>query len=130
LAGLYRHFDGEGRLLYVGISIDVLVRQASHELRSWWFKDVRRIEITPFATRAEAAAAEVQAIRAERPRYNQQHHPNPAPRPPSAAKERKQLLQRLQAARSEDGAGGADFSARVKDVLTELAPPPKDDDQT
>ena len=41
---LYRHFDGTGRLLYVGISLSVIVRLSGHK-RSPWFGDIARVEI-------------------------------------------------------------------------------------
>src|SRR5271169_4147079 len=96
---LYRHYDGSGILLYVGISINALVRHAGHERHAGWWGTVRRIEITPYPNRAEAARAEIQAIREERPRWNQQHvEPATKERPPVAADDAgKALFKRLQA---------------------------------
>lgn len=67
---LYRHFDAEGTLLYVGISIQPAARIYQHDRTSHWFDRVRRIELEHFQTIAEAAAAERTAIQAENPRYN------------------------------------------------------------
>jgi hypothetical protein len=69
---LYRHFDADGVLLYVGISYDPYVRYTSgHEVFSAWsrFSSEFRVEWLP--DREEARAAEVQAIKEEKPLFNQ-----------------------------------------------------------
>ena len=66
---LYRHFDADGKLLYVGISFSTLARLAQHR-NSGWFNRIRRIDIESFATRIEALKAEKIAIRTEAPEYN------------------------------------------------------------
>jgi excinuclease UvrABC nuclease subunit len=68
---LYRHYDAQGALLYVGIAIDAGPRLKKHP----WAKAVVRSAIAVFQTREEAAAAEAKAIRAERPKYNVVHLP-------------------------------------------------------
>jgi hypothetical protein len=68
---LYRHYDADGSLLYVGISIDAGPRLKKHP----WAKAVARSEITVFQTREDAAAAETKAIRAEHPKFNVAHLP-------------------------------------------------------
>lgn len=70
---LYRHFDKEGRLLYVGISQSAIVRLAQHKQTASWFDEVTTVTIENFETRELALAAEEQAIKAERPLYNLQH---------------------------------------------------------
>lgn len=73
LIDLYRLFDSSGTLLYVGISLSALQRGLQHRrLKDWWV-DVSRMEIQHFSSRRDAEAAECQAIRSERPRYNVQH---------------------------------------------------------
>lgn len=67
--GLYRHFDADGSLLYVGMSLDVMNRTRSHALSAWW-NDVATITIERFETKEQAAAAELHAIRTERPLHN------------------------------------------------------------
>lgn len=67
---LYRLFDADGRLLYVGITFDLRNRWADHSQgKSWWEAVVRR-EVEWHETRYSAEAAEGAAILAERPAYN------------------------------------------------------------
>jgi len=70
---LYRFFDDRNSLLYVGVSLTVLHRFASHG-NAPWFQAVRRIEIEWHADRALALAAERAAIVNEKPRYNRAHN--------------------------------------------------------
>lgn len=67
---LYRHFDLDGALLYVGIAVCVHARTKAHRARSPWFPLVARIEVAEFATRAAAMEAERRAIKDECPRHN------------------------------------------------------------
>lgn len=67
---LYRHFDAEGRLLYVGISKNATERLRGHKHKSSWFKEIARVEIQHFPTREEARAAEALAIKSEKPLLN------------------------------------------------------------
>jgi len=67
---LYRHFDFEGRLLYVGISVSPMSRLGSHIDGSSWAKRITRVEIEWLDSEDEARTAERRAIRAERPEYN------------------------------------------------------------
>lgn len=67
---LYRHFDSEGNLLYVGISASVMMRQASHSRESNWAKSIAKIEISWYDTYEEAYQAETDAIVAEKPKHN------------------------------------------------------------
>src|SRR6516165_2240870 len=67
---LYRHFDGNGQLLYVGISLSTVSRLSQHRHGSDWFAEIRNVTIEDFPTREAAVAAEQAAIAAEKPRYN------------------------------------------------------------
>ena|SRR5688572_11108844 len=67
---LYRHFDCDGTLLYVGISMRALVRLASHKATSEWFGDISRVQIETFPSRQEAEEAERNAIETENPVFN------------------------------------------------------------
>lgn len=71
---LYRFYDADGELLYIGITTDPDVRWACHESTSWW-KEVDRMQtkVAWYDERAEAGSAEVAAIKAERPRHNRAH---------------------------------------------------------
>lgn len=70
---LYRHFDGENALLYVGISLSTFTRLSQHRDHSQWFKKVARVSIEHFPTREEAIAAEKKAIKTEAPMFNIAH---------------------------------------------------------
>ncbi|MFE9735444.1 GIY-YIG nuclease family protein [Streptomyces sp. NPDC005863] len=70
---LYRLFDRDGRLLYVGISRNPDVRWGQHSLTKDWWHEVERRETKWLATRTRAEDAERQAIQTEHPRYNTQH---------------------------------------------------------
>lgn len=68
---LYRLFDADGELLYIGISYSAIARFAQHKTEKPWIGEVRRVEIEPHdVTRAEIAGMEMDAITAENPRYN------------------------------------------------------------
>jgi hypothetical protein len=69
---LYRHFDADGYLLYVGISLTTIGRLANHRNVAPWFRDIVRIDIQRFATRHEALDAEFRAIRDELPLHNRE----------------------------------------------------------
>jgi hypothetical protein len=67
---LYRHFDSENRLLYVGISLHAVIRLAGHRRHARWFDEVATVTIEWFETRDVALKAEQCAILKERPRFN------------------------------------------------------------
>lgn len=67
---LYRHYDEEGELLYVGVSLSTVQRLANHRDDSSWFKEIRSVTIEGFETRKQALAAERKAVENERPKYN------------------------------------------------------------
>lgn len=81
---LYRFYDSDDVLLYVGITNMTQVRWAAHTAKPWW-KQVTRKEVKWFDNRAAAAQAEVLAIRLEEPRYNVANawYANPKPVVPS-----------------------------------------------
>ena len=66
---LYRHFDDEGNLLYVGISLSAIYRLKQHR-NSHWSDKIARVDITHYQSRAEAMRAEILAIESEMPLYN------------------------------------------------------------
>jgi predicted GIY-YIG superfamily endonuclease len=67
---LYRHYDKEGRLLYVGISNNFMVRLAQHKGRSHWYWSISRVDVRHYRNRETAKMAEAQAIRIENPLHN------------------------------------------------------------
>jgi hypothetical protein len=67
---LYRYFDKDDRLLYVGISFHAAARASQHKAdKPWWPQSVR-MEIEHLPTREAALAAEANAIRTEAPLHN------------------------------------------------------------
>lgn len=66
---LYRSFDSNGGLLYIGKSINVATRMTQHK-KSEWFHRAQRIEITSYPGPRELAVAEILAIQTENPLYN------------------------------------------------------------
>ena len=67
---LYRLYDGENALLYVGIALAPAARMAKHAETQPWWPEVAGRTMTWYSTRMDAAVAEVAAIKAEKPRYN------------------------------------------------------------
>lgn len=67
---LYRHFDAEGRLLYVGISLHPIARTKQHTAVSKWAEQIANVTIEYFPTRKEAMEAEVRAVQGENPAHN------------------------------------------------------------
>lgn len=67
---LYRFFDAEDQLLYVGISWSAPARAKQHRADKDWWELVRRMTVEPHRSSAAARAAETRAIRTEHPMYN------------------------------------------------------------
>lgn len=70
---IYRMFDTDGALLYVGISSQIPERIAQHRRTSPWFADVARIVVKLLPNRRAALDAELTAIRTEAPTCNVRH---------------------------------------------------------
>lgn len=73
---LYRFFDKNDQLLYVGISNNWTQRLKQHYKDSDFFEEASFITLTYFDTRAEVEAAEKLAIETEQPIYNKAYNPN------------------------------------------------------
>lgn len=67
---LYRVFDSEGELLYVGISWSASARLGAHLSTALWRHLADSVTFEHFGRREEAARAELRAIRDEHPRFN------------------------------------------------------------
>lgn len=78
---LYRHYDKDGILLYVGISISALQRLKQHSKTSW-FKQIERVMIEQCRNREYAQFLEALAIQNENPKFNKAR-PNFDPTSPS-----------------------------------------------
>ena len=72
MQALYRHYDKDGTLLYVGISSNALRRLAEHRDNSAWFCDIHSVTIEHYETRQEVLEAEAKAIHLENPLHNVQ----------------------------------------------------------
>lgn len=72
----YRHFDAEGRLLYVGISLSAVERLRQHVARSGWSSEIASITVETHPDRETAMAAEKHAVAHERPLFNKALVPN------------------------------------------------------
>lgn len=77
---LYRFFDHMDELLYVGITSNPAGRWKSHSEEKEWWADVAHIKTQLFDSREALAAAEVEAIRTEKPRHNIVHNSRTTPR--------------------------------------------------
>jgi hypothetical protein len=74
---LYRYYDDQDRLLYIGISGSLWTRVTAHVKASSWMDFAARSTITRYPTRPEAEEAEEVAIKAEHPIFNDQHNRTP-----------------------------------------------------
>ena len=81
---VYRFFDADDGLLYVGISDSLGTRFGAHRNTAWWPKAVRNT-VQWYDTRAQALAAEYKAITTESPQYNIAEVPFVAPTEEEAA---------------------------------------------
>ncbi|NXY94470.1 GIY-YIG nuclease family protein [Streptomyces sp. BR123] len=67
---LYRLFDEEGRLLYVGVTSNPSKRWSFHKRKKAWWPLVRIREIEWYLSRTEALTMEAQEIATKRPLHN------------------------------------------------------------
>lgn len=67
---LYRMFDADDNLLYVGITFNPQSRFTAHRRDKEWWRDIARISLSHYECRVDLAEAERQAIRDEQPLYN------------------------------------------------------------
>lgn len=87
-AVVYRFFDIEGGLLYVGMTSQGVLRWAAHAKdQPWWF-DVATVTVEHYSSMASALDAEEAAIRTEQPRWNTVYRPPLVIRPPEIRRHR------------------------------------------
>jgi predicted GIY-YIG superfamily endonuclease len=67
---LYRHFDADGALLYVGVTNNPQRRMAEHRCRAAWRDEIHSVKVKWFCDRLSAEIAEREAITSERPVFN------------------------------------------------------------
>jgi len=96
---LYRMYDDAGTLLYVGISGTTATRLSQHRAGKDWWHRVSFIRCEHFATRSDAAKAELRAIAAEQPEFNKTGAVA-VPHPPTA-EQYAAVLARYEEARRE-----------------------------
>ncbi|MBO9437314.1 hypothetical protein J7354_01440 [Sulfitobacter sp. R18_2] len=70
---LYRHYDADGQLLYVGITACLSERDRNHEATSHWHGQVLSSRVEWHDSRTSAVSAERRAIRDEAPKFNVMH---------------------------------------------------------
>lgn len=71
---LYRWWDADGKLLYIGKSIAVFGRIEQHRRNSKFFDEAASMTMERFPDEATLGLAEIEAIRTERPPYNVAHN--------------------------------------------------------
>lgn len=92
-AAVYRLYDAEGTLLYIGSAYDPAVRCKAHREKPWWPQVARRAEEW-FEHRNSAFTAEAAAIRREAPMFNRIQAPEygkEAPRRRKDTREERRL---------------------------------------
>jgi hypothetical protein len=72
---LYRFYNADGNLLYVGISNTWYQRFHQHERKSGWFSRVTHATFESYDTREAVEAAELVAIKTENPEFNKASNP-------------------------------------------------------
>ena len=70
---LYRLFNAAGELLYIGKSIHRYRRLDEHCRNQPWASEIASSHFQEFADEASLSAAEIAAIKRERPKYNKAH---------------------------------------------------------
>lgn len=74
---VYRFFDVNSDLLYVGTTNSISVRWNDHSAAKAWYADVHHMTVVWYQDTPTAEAVERHAIATEIPRYNVMHNPNP-----------------------------------------------------
>ena len=67
---LYRHYDSDKKLLYVGISLSSISRLGQHKVNSHWFDSISYIKIEKCTDKSDALSKERFAILKEKPIHN------------------------------------------------------------
>lgn len=67
---LYRFFDTDGALLYVGITNDLGARSRAHRKSAPWMRFVATTQTVWLDSREEVQVAEAEAIATEKPLFN------------------------------------------------------------
>lgn len=94
---LYRLFNADGQLLYVGIAYDPKSRWYSHVNTSPWWPNVARKEVEWFEHRNAAVTAEMIAVRTEKPIHNVVWADDPKPHPKAPTRKRPAMSEEMKA---------------------------------
>ena len=67
---VYKFYDDEQNLLYVGISLNVFARLSQHKRDKDWWDEITNIKVQHTDTREDALDLEARLIKDEEPKYN------------------------------------------------------------
>jgi predicted GIY-YIG superfamily endonuclease len=67
---VYRLYDQQNRLIYVGCTYDLYKRLKTHQKTAWWYPQIARIVTEQQPTRRAALTAETNIRNTEHPRWN------------------------------------------------------------
>lgn len=70
---VYKHYDTDGRLLYIGSTRKFPSRTMEHEAASRWYRLVAQIKIEKFESMSDALARERELIELKKPPFNIAH---------------------------------------------------------
>src|SRR5262245_34572207 len=73
---VYRAYDADDRLLYVGCTTSFEDRRKAHQSTSEWFTDAHSWDLRQYEDHDEARAAERTAIQTESPLHNKRMNPS------------------------------------------------------
>lgn len=74
-AAVYRLYDADGTLLYIGLTSNPDSRWKDHRKEMLWWREVIAKQLVWYETRRQAAEVERAAIRSEGARYNKSSWP-------------------------------------------------------
>ncbi len=80
---LYRFFAADGTLLYIGLTMNPGTRWKAHSKDKPWWTEVANVTVEVYPDRRSVEAAEVSAIKSEKPKYNIAHRIGAQPTQPS-----------------------------------------------
>lgn len=83
---LYRMYNSDGELLYIGITVGVYSRFLEHSKQKQWWSQVTDIKLEWCDSRSSAELAEFNAIKSESPKHNIVHN---RPKPVKIPRQRK-----------------------------------------
>lgn len=67
---LYRLYDSDGKLLYIGRTSDLRARFSAHAIHQLWWHEVARCTVDFYPNLEALVVAEINAIRTEQPQHN------------------------------------------------------------